>query len=67
LAKSKTTDKDIKVTIKPDITFTKTQLLKSQRFKDSRDLINAVFKDDRTYTVDEAIQLTDDFKKRGVK
>lgn len=47
--------------------FTKQQLLKSQKFANRRDALQALLKDDETYTDEQVKQILDKFYKGGKK
>lgn len=61
----KATKKATEKQIEPS--FSKSQLIKSKRFIDECDLLNALLSDNKTYTIDEVVKLIDDFKKGKVK
>ena len=46
--------------------FTKQQIVNSKRFKDNVDLLNALFKDDKLYTLEEVNKTIEDFRKGKV-
>ena len=52
-------------TVKP--TFTKENLVKSERYKNQRDILNALLKDDKVYTLKEVDNLIETFLKKEVK
>ena len=47
--------------------FTKEQILKSKRFENRRDLLNAVLKEDTLYNMDEVQTMLDEYLKGKVK
>jgi hypothetical protein len=47
-------------------TFTKQQLLKSQRYSERRDLLSALLKDEERYSHDDIEKLIDEFMKGTV-
>lgn len=47
--------------------FSKEQILKSEKYKDKRDLINALLKEDKRYSLSDVDKLIDDFMKGKVK
>lgn len=47
--------------------FTKSQILKSKRYRDRVDLINALLKDDVKYSLEEVDKMIDKFMKKAVK
>lgn len=51
--------------VKP--TFSKESLLKSERYKNQRDVLNALLKDDVAYTIQEVDKLVNSFLKKEVK
>lgn len=50
-----------------ELKFTKQQLLKSQKFANRRDALQALLKDDETYTDEQVKQILDKFYKGGKK
>ena len=52
---------------KEEATFTKQQLINSAKYKHRVDLINALLKDDVTYTASEVDKKINDFMKGAVK
>ncbi len=46
--------------------FTKQQIVNSKRFKDNVDLLNALLKDDKLYTLEEVNKTIEDFRKGKV-
>lgn len=47
--------------------FTKEQLLSSERFQGKRDLLNALLKENQTYTVSQAEEMIEKYMKGKVK
>ena len=47
--------------------FSKEQLTGSERFRDRKDVLNALLKEDREYTISEAEQLIEKYMKGKVK
>lgn len=60
-----TTKKEAVNQIEPS--FSKSQLVNSNRFFEERDLLNALLADEKTYTIDEVTNMISDFKKGKVK
>ena len=54
-------------TTKKDAKFTKSQLVKSKRYFDKVDLLNALLQDGQTYTIKEVDALVEGFMKKEVK
>lgn len=50
-----------------ETSFSKSQLVKSKRFFEERDLLNALLTDNKAYTIDEVTNMISDFKKGKVK
>lgn len=48
-------------------TFLKSDLLKSERYKDKRDVIHAVLENERAYSLEEVDKLINNFARKGVK
>lgn len=46
--------------------FTKQQIVNSKKFKDNVDLLNALLKDDKLYTLEEVNKTIEDFMKGKV-
>lgn len=59
------TKKVVEKQIEPS--FSKSQLVKSKRFLEERDLLNALLTDNKAYTIDEVTNMISDFKKGKVK
>lgn len=55
--------------IKPaePISFTKEQLIASDKFANQKDLVSALLEDGKTYTISETEKIINDHKKRKVK
>ena len=51
----------------PDVSYGKTQLIKSKRYQLDRDLLVAILQEDKVYTIAEVDQLIKDYKKGAVK
>ena len=47
-------------------TFTKNQLLRSKKYRDKQDLLNALLKSDKTYSIEEVDSIIDEFMKGKV-
>lgn len=62
MAKVKPEKKEVK-----ENKFSKEQMLKSEKYKDERDLINALLKEDNKYSLSDVDKLIDDFMKGKVK
>lgn len=52
---------------KPEYRFSKEQLLSSERFRDRRDIVNALLLPDKAYTVAEAEELIEAYRKGKVR
>lgn len=52
---------------KPETTYSKAQLVKSQRYKNQRDIISFLLSDNKCYTFKEVNELISDFLRKGVK
>ncbi|MFO1444081.1 hypothetical protein KDN24_12885 [Bacillus sp. Bva_UNVM-123] len=50
-----------------DEAFSKQQILSSENYRNQRDLLNALLKEDKDYSLKEVSQLVADFMKRKVK
>ena len=48
-------------------TYSKEQVLKSKKYKNRKDVLNVVLKDDKVYTLKEVDKLIDGFMKKEVK
>lgn len=55
------------VSIIKEQTFVKSQILKSKKYAESADLLNAVLDDGKAYTFDEIDKAIEDFKKKVTK
>lgn len=53
--------------IAAEVTFTKEQLLKSEKYANRRDVLTALLEDDKTYTLKQVDSLLDKFYKGGKK
>lgn len=62
MAKAKPEKKEVK-----ENKFSKEQMLKSEKYKDEKDLINALLKEDNKYSLSDVDKLIDDFMKGKVK
>jgi len=49
-----------------EIKFTKEQILKSKKYRDQRDLINALLVNGRSYTLNDVDSMIEKFMKEGV-
>lgn len=59
---------DAKVTAKKDNTvYTKSQILKSDKFSDHHDVLNVVLDDDKNYTLEEVLKIANDFLAKPIK
>lgn len=67
MAKTTTMVGDIKIKAVIDSKYTKQQILKSKRYSDKQDLINALLKDDTQYSITEVDELINNFMKGVVK
>ncbi|CAI3559524.1 hypothetical protein [Clostridium neonatale] len=67
MAKTTTMVGDIKIKAVIDSKYTKQQILKSKRYSDKQDLINALLKDDTQYSISEVDELINNFMKGVVK
>lgn len=52
--------------VKEESTFTKQQIIKSNKFKNRIDLINTILKDDELYTIHDVEEKINKFLKRKV-
>ena len=58
---------DTKITAKKDNTdYTKSQILKSDKFSNYYDVLNAVLDDDKNYTLEEVLKIANDFLAKPV-
>lgn len=67
MAESKTTDEGLVEEKNKEQAFVKSQILKSKKYADNRDLLGAILDDDKSYTHGEINEIIETFKKRGVK
>lgn len=49
-----------------EVKFTKEQILKSKKYIEKRDLINALLNDEESYSLQEVDEMIDKFMKEGV-
>lgn len=63
----KKTDIEEATVPKAEHTFSKAQLASSQRFRDRRDIVNALLDEDKKYTVDAVEQMIEKYMKGQVK
>ncbi len=59
--------KSVNITEKGEPLFTKEQLLRSERFRGKRDVLNAVLRDNEKYSVEKTEQEIEKFLKGRVK
>lgn len=58
---------DTKVTAKKDnAVYTKSQILKSDKFSNYYDVLNVVLDDDKNYTLEEVLKIANDFLAKPV-
>ena len=58
---------DTKVTAKKDtVVYTKSQILKSDKFSNHYDVLNVVLDDDKNYTLEEVLKIANDFLAKPV-
>lgn len=62
-----TKKKEIEESKAEEIEFTKEQILKSKRYRDQRDLINALLEDGNSYSLKDVNSKIDKFMEEGVK
>lgn len=67
MAKTTTMVGDIKIKAVIDNKYTKQQILKSKRYSDKQDLINALLEDNGHYTLLQVDEIINDFMKGEVK
>nr|WP_321026631.1 hypothetical protein [Clostridium neonatale] len=67
MAKTTTMVGDIKIKAVIDSKYTKQQILKSKRYSDKQDLINALLEDNGHYTLSQVDEIINDFMKGEVK
>lgn len=59
---------DTKVAAKKDNTvYTKSQILKSDKFSNHYDVLNVVLHDDKNYTLEEVLKIANDFLAKPIK
>ena len=59
---------DTKVAAKKDNTvYTKSQILKSDKFSNYYDVLNVVLDDDKNYTLEEVLKIANDFLAKPIK
>lgn len=63
---TKVGEEEIKL-VMDDNKYSKQQILKSKKYSDKQDLINALLKDDTQYSITEVDELINDFMKGAVK
>ena len=63
---TKVGEEEIKV-VMDDNKYSKQQILKSKKYSDKQDLINALLKDDTQYSITEVDELINNFMKGAVK
>lgn len=49
-----------------EVAFTKDQILKSKRYRDKRDALMSILKDDKRYTLKEVDKALDEFNKKSL-
>lgn len=57
--------KSVEVEVK-EVKFTKEQILKSKKYRDKRDLINALLVNSRPYALSNVDKMIEEFMKEGV-
>ncbi|CAI3675041.1 conserved hypothetical protein [Clostridium neonatale] len=67
MAETTTMVGDIKIKAVIDNKYTKQQILKSKRYSDKQDLINALLEDNGHYTLSQVDEIINDFMKGAVK
>lgn len=50
-----------------NVTFSKEQILSSKRYRDKKDLVNVLLKNEKSYSLDQVDDLIDKFMKGKVK
>lgn len=50
-----------------DILFTKEQIINSNKFEDKKDVLNVILKENEKYSINEVLELIDEFLKEEVK
>ena len=63
---TKVGEEEIKL-VMDDNKYSKKKILKSKKYSDKQDLINALLKDDTQYSITEVDELINDFMKGAVK
>ena len=59
---------DTKVTAKKDsAVYSKSQILKSDKFSNLYDVLNVVLDDDKNYTLEEVLKIANDFLAKPIK
>ena len=59
---------DTKVTAKKDsAVYSKSQILKSDKFSNHYDVLNVVLDDDKKYTLEEVVKIANDFLAKPIK
>lgn len=59
---------DTKVTAKKDsAVYSKSQILKSDKFSNHHDVLNVVLVDDKNYTLEEVLKIANDFLAKPIK
>lgn len=56
-----------KQAIVPEIAYGKTQLIKSKRYQEEKDLLMALLDSNKTYTIEEVDKILEMYKKKEVK
>lgn len=67
MAKTTTKVGDVEIKAVIDNKYIKQQILKSKKYSDKQDLINALLKDDTQYSITEVDELINNFMKGEVK
>ena len=57
---------DTKVTAKKD-SYSKSQILKSDKFSNHYDVLNVALNDDKNYTLEEVLKIANDFLAKPIK
>lgn len=65
--KATVTKKQVAEAIKDSTKFTKSQIVKSKKYVDRRDALNALLDDDKKYTFNQVDDILDQFYKGGNK
>ncbi len=66
-ADSESNETAVAVSEKAESVFSKQQLIKSERFKDRKDIVNAILSDDKKYTISAVYQAVEKYMKGKVK